>query len=76
MVNLIDIQKKAGKEEVIDLGILRKLNLIKDEKKLVKVLAKLEGNFDKKITFKADKFSLKAKEIIEAAGGSAECLNR
>lgn len=76
VVNLIDIQKKAKKETVIDPKVLKKLNLIKDEKKPVKVLAKIEGNFDNKLTFKANKFSSKAKELIEAAGGSVECLNQ
>ena len=55
---------------------MKKLNLIKDDKGLIKILAKVEGKFDKKITFKADKFSNKAKELIEAAGGKAECLSR
>ncbi len=76
VVNLIDIQKKVKKESLIDIKVLKKLNLIKDEKKLVKILAKREGDFNKKLEFKADKFSSKAKELIETAGGSIECLNR
>tara|TARA_B100000315_G_scaffold253297_1_gene291813 strand:- start:1089 stop:1544 length:456 start_codon:yes stop_codon:yes gene_type:complete len=75
-VNLDAIQKRAAKQEVINPEILKKLNLIKDEKKPVKILAKIQKKFDKKLTFKVDKFSAKAKELIEAAGGNIECLNR
>jgi large subunit ribosomal protein L15 len=76
IVNLRDIEKQAKGAEEVDPKLLKKLNLVKDEKKPIKILAAGDGDFSKKILFKADKFSAKAKELIEAAGGSVECLVR
>ena len=76
IVNLGDIQKKLKGNEEINPTSLKKLNLIKDDKKPVKVLATIDGELSKKLVVKVDKFSAKTKEIIEAAGGSIECLTR
>ncbi|HIE35623.1 MAG TPA: 50S ribosomal protein L15 [Candidatus Omnitrophica bacterium] len=76
IVNLEDVQKKSKDIEVIDPIVLKKVNLIKNENKPVKILANLREDFNLKATFKADKFSKKAKEIIESAGGKVECLKR
>ena len=76
VVNLGDIQKKIKKGEEINPDILKGKNLIKDTKKPVKVLAGIEGEFALCAIFKADKFSSKARELIEKAGGKIECLNR
>ena len=75
-VNLSDIQKKIKSTKEVTPEILKKMNIIKDEKKPVKILAKTAGDFTKKCVFKADKFSSRARELIETAGGSIECLNR
>ncbi|MCK4520012.1 MAG: 50S ribosomal protein L15 [Candidatus Omnitrophica bacterium] len=76
IVNLRDIQGRAGDAKEINPEVLKKLKLIKSEKKPVKVLAVVKNEFSKKLVIKADKFSLKAKELIEAAGGRIECLVR
>lgn len=49
---------------------LKKLGLIKSIKKPIKVLGK--GEIKAKVTLKVDAFSAKAKEKIEAAGGSVK----
>jgi len=76
IVNLEEVQRKIKDVEIIDPGVLKRVNLIKNENKPVKILANLSGDFNLKATFKADKFSKKAKEIIESVGGKAECLKR
>lgn len=76
IVNLKDIQKRLKDKDEITPGILEKINLIKNEKKPVKILAGIDKRFSLKVIFKADKFSSKAKEIIENAGGRVEYLNR
>jgi len=76
IVNLGQIQEKIKKAEEITPELLKEKNLIKDIKKPIKVLSKKEGDFTIKANFKADKFSVKAREIIEAAGGKVECLKR
>jgi large subunit ribosomal protein L15 len=74
IVNLEDIVKRLSKITEITPKELREANLIKDEKKPVKILAKLKGKFSKSYLVKVHKFSKKAKEIIEEAGGRVECL--
>jgi len=76
LVNLEDIQKKIDTNSEITPELFEELNLIKDKDQPIKVLAKLKGEFKKKLTIKADAFSQKAKQLIESQGGSAECLNR
>tara|TARA_B100000315_G_scaffold258845_1_gene312420 strand:+ start:1317 stop:1772 length:456 start_codon:yes stop_codon:yes gene_type:complete len=76
VVNLGDIQTKLGEIKEINPEVLKEKNLIKSIKKPVKILAKIQSDFSLKVTIKADKFSLKAKEVIEKAGGVAECLSR
>lgn len=72
IVNLKDIEKNIKNIEEIDQKVLRGANLIKDDKKPVKILAGLQDKFTLKANFKADKFSSRAKELIEAAGGKVE----
>lgn len=76
IVNLGDILKRIKGSSEINPEVLKKFNLIKDTKKPVKILACLREDFSSKAIFKADKFSSKAKELIEKAGGSLECLSR
>lgn len=52
--------------------ILHETGLIKNPAKPVKILA--NGKISKSLTIKASKFSLSAKEAIEAAGGRAEVI--
>ena len=76
IVSLGDIQKRSKTSEEINPQILKKLRLIRNDKKPVKVLATIDGELSKKLVVKVDKFSAKTKELIEAAGGSIECLTR
>ncbi len=76
VVNLGDIQKKISKAEEIGPELLKENNLVSSAKKPIKVLATVQDKFSLKALFKADKFSSKARELIEAAGGKVECLNR
>jgi len=55
---------------------LSDLKPAKGANKPIKILACISGKLALKASFKADSFSQKAKELIEAAGGSAECLTR
>lgn len=65
-------------DEVIDVELLELKGLIKrcSSKRYVpvKILASLDTDFDKKVIIKANAFSKKAKELIEAKGGKAEVL--
>jgi len=76
IVSLGDIQKKSKANEEINPQILKKFKLIRNDKKPVKVLANIDGELSKKLVVKVDKFSVKTKKLIEAAGGSIECLTR
>ncbi|MCD6229102.1 MAG: 50S ribosomal protein L15 [Candidatus Omnitrophica bacterium] len=74
IVNLKDIVKKIKNKKEITPKELKKVNLIKEEKKPVKILADIEEEFSLDSVFKAQKFSKKAKEIIEKGGGKIEYL--
>jgi len=76
IVNLRDIQDRIEGEKEINPTVLKKFNLIKNENRLVKILANTKGEFTSKIVFRVDRFSVKAREIIENAGGTVECLKR
>jgi large subunit ribosomal protein L15 len=57
-------------DDVLNAESLKKLGLVRSIKKPIKVLGK--GEIKTKVTLKVDAFSAKAKEKIEAAGGSVE----
>ncbi|AYJ00943.1 50S ribosomal protein L15 [Candidatus Phytoplasma ziziphi] len=57
---------------LITKDLLFKKKIIKNNKSLVKVLAK--GDLTKKLTVQACKFSKKAKDIIEQNGGNIEII--
>ena len=61
---------KKLNDDVLNAESLKKLGLIKSIKKPIKVLGK--GEIKAKVTLKVDAFSAKAKEKIEAAGGSVK----
>lgn len=75
-VNLADIKNISKDVVEVTPEILKNRNIIRDEKKPIKVLAKIDGEFKVNVIVKVDKFSLRAKELIESAGGKAECLKR
>jgi large subunit ribosomal protein L15 len=76
IVNLGDIADKLKSAKEVDLKTLKEANLIKDEKKLVKILADVGEKFSFKANFCADKFSARAKELIESAGGKVTYIDR
>lgn len=69
IVNLKEIVEKLSKEKEINPNILKTYNMIKDENKPVKILAKKGENFTLSVNFTASKFSANARRIIEEAGG-------
>ncbi len=60
--------EKKLNDDVLNAESLKKLGLVRSIKKPIKVLGK--GEIKAKVTLKVDAFSAKAKEKIEAAGGS------
>ncbi|EAC8232107.1 TPA: 50S ribosomal protein L15 [Listeria monocytogenes] len=52
--------------------LLVETGIIRNEKSGIKILS--DGNIEKKLTVKANKFSAAAKEAIEAAGGKTEVI--
>ncbi len=66
-VNLSTLSAKFESGEV-DVDALRSAGIVPKKAKLIKILA--SGDIDKALTVKAHRFSEKAKQKIEAAGGS------
>lgn len=62
--------EKKLNDDVLNAESLKKLGLVKSIKKPIKVLGK--GEIKAKVILKVDAFSAKAKEKIEAAGGSVK----
>ncbi|MBP3059400.1 50S ribosomal protein L15 [Texas Phoenix palm phytoplasma] len=72
LVNLQDLEI-FDNGTLVNRELLIKNKIIKKNNLLIKVLSK--GNFTKKLTVQASKFSNKSKEIIKKNGGNAEILN-
>jgi len=72
IVNLGEIAQRLENMPVIDAAALKQVNLIKNETKPVKILAKHKDKFALKAAFKVNSASDKARELIEAAGGKIE----
>ena len=71
VVNVGDLAKfEAG--TVVDLAVLWENGLIKEVKNAVGLKVLGDGELNVALTVKATKFSAKAKEAIEKAGGSCE----
>ena len=70
-INLSDLNKFED-GAIVTPEILKDMGILKKQLDGVKVLAK--GTLEKKLTVKANKFSDKAKEEIEAKGGKAEVI--
>ena len=71
VVNLGDIDKRL-KGDVADAQSLVAAGLVKSATLPIKILA--DGKLTRAITFKANKYSAKALEAIQAAGGKAEVI--
>ena len=71
IVNLETLNKFEDGAEVTP-SLMVEAGIVKNEKDGVKVLG--NGELNKKLTVKANKFSASAKAAIEAAGGQAEVM--
>jgi len=72
IVNLDQLGAKFDAGVVVTPELLREKGLVPGGGRPVKILAR--GEFDKKLTVRAHKFSGKAAEKIAAAGGTAEAI--
>ena len=73
VVNLDTLAERFDAGTVITPDLLRERGLIHGAARKIKVLAR--GEFAKKLTVRAHKFSGKAAEKIAAAGGAAETID-
>jgi len=71
VVNLDTIAERFDADTVVTPELLRERGLVR-RRGQIKVLAR--GDFSKKLTVRAHKFSGKAAEKIAAAGGAAEAI--
>lgn len=71
VINLSDLNKFEDNTTVTP-ELLKEIGLIKKELSGIKVLG--NGVLEKKLTVQANKFSMTAKEKIEAAGGKVEVI--
>ncbi len=71
IVNVIMLNKFDNDTEITP-ELLHDAGLIKNNCEGVKILG--DGKLEKKLTVKANKFSKKAVEVIEAAGGKTEVI--
>lgn len=71
VVNLDTLNRFEDGTEVTP-ELLIETGVVSNEKSGIKILA--NGNIEKKLTVKANKFSSAAKEAIEAAGGKTEVI--
>ncbi len=71
-INLSDLNKFFNDGDEVTPEILKERGIIKKQLSGIKVLA--QGNLEKKLIVKAQRFSNKAIEGIEAAGGKTEVI--
>ena len=71
IINLNDLNR-FNDGDVVSLELLKELGIIKKELSGLKVLG--NGNLEKKLTVKANRFSSSAVSKIESAGGTAEVI--
>ena len=71
IVNLSDLNR-FNDGDVVTLELLKELGIIKKELSGLKVLG--NGELEKKLTIKANRFSSKAVSKIESVGGTAEVI--
>jgi len=72
VINIGDLERKFTENDIIDKAKLVEAGLLKNSGREVKVLG--NGQLKKKLTIKANAFSIGAKEAIEKAGGKTELL--
>jgi large subunit ribosomal protein L15 len=72
VVNLDTLAERFDAGTVVTPELLRKEGLVRGRHQRIKVLAR--GDINKKLTVQAHKFSGKAAEKIQAAGGAAEAV--
>jgi len=72
VINLSDLNKFFNDGDVVTPEILKERGIIKKQLSGVKVLA--NGTLEKKLTVKAERFSIEAIRKIEAAGGKTEVI--
>ena len=72
VINLDTLAERFDAGTVVTPELLRERGLVHGEKHQIKVLGR--GDFSKKLTIRAHKFSGTAAEKIAAAGGAAEVL--
>ena len=71
IINVSELNRFADDTEVTP-ALLKEMRLVKDLKDGLKVLG--EGELEKKLVVKANKFSKSAVEVIEKAGGKVEVI--
>ena len=71
IINLSDLNR-FNDGDTVTLELLKEMGIIKKELSGLKVLG--NGNLEKKLTIKANRFSSKAVSKIEDAGGTAEVI--
>ena len=71
VINVAQLNNFADGAEVTP-AVLKEMGLVKNAKDGIKVLG--EGELEKKLTVKANKFSKSAVALIEKAGGTAEVI--
>ena len=71
-INLSDLNKFFKDGDVVTPELLKEKGIIKKQLSGVKVLG--NGNLEKKLTIKANRFSMTAVAKIEAAGGKTEVI--
>ncbi len=71
-INLSELNTFFNDGDVVTPEILKERGIIKKQLSGIKVLA--NGNLEKKLTVKANRFSSKAVSAIEAAGGKTEVI--
>ena len=72
VVNLDSLAAKFDAGTVVTPELLREQGLVPGGKAPIKILAR--GDITKKLTVRAHKFSVKASEKLQAAGGNAELI--
>jgi large subunit ribosomal protein L15 len=72
ILNVRDLESFFDTGATVDEAALRAKGLVKGAVERIKVLG--DGELKKKLTVKAHKFSAKAKELIEKAGGAAQLI--
>jgi large subunit ribosomal protein L15 len=72
VVNLDVLAARFDADTVITPELLREHGLVQGDKSPIKILAR--GDISKKLTVRAHKFSGKASEKLQAAGGNAELI--